>query len=63
MIAEKQKALELALDNIERDFGKGAIMLLGEAARAQGEYEALPTGSLSLDLALGRGGVPPGRLI
>lgn len=63
MIAEKQKALELALDNIERDFGKGAIMLLGEAARAQGEYEALPTGSLSLDLALGIGGVPRGRVI
>ena len=63
MIAEKQKALELALDNIERDFGTGAIMLLGEAARAQGEYEALPTGSLSLDLALGIGGVPRGRVI
>ena len=62
MLAEKQKALELALDNIERDFGKGAIMLLGEAARAQGEYEALPTGSLGLDLALGIGGVPRGRV-
>jgi len=63
MIGEKQKALELALDNIERDFGKGAIMLLGEAARAQGDFEALSTGSLSLDLALGIGGVPRGRVI
>lgn len=60
--AEKQKALELALDNIERDFGKGAIMLLGDAARAQGDYEALSTGSLSLDIALGIGGVPRGRV-
>ena len=59
--AEKAKALELALTQIERHFGKGAIMRLGGDVRAH--VEALPTGSLSLDLALGVGGIPRGRVV
>ena len=56
----KQKALGLALDAIEKQFGKGSIMKLGEAHKAN--VETIPTGSLSLDLALG-GGIPKGRII
>ncbi len=56
----KSKALGLALDSIEKQFGKGSIMKLGEAHKAQ--VECIPTGSLSLDLALG-GGIPKGRVI
>lgn len=56
----KQKALGLALETIEKQFGKGSIMKLGEAHRVQ--VETVPTGSLSLDLALG-GGIPKGRII
>lgn len=56
----KSKALGLALDSIEKQFGKGSIMKLGEAAHQQ--VECWPTGSLSLDLALG-GGIPKGRVI
>ena len=59
-MTEREKAIELALSQIERRFGKGAIMKLGEAARVQ--IEAIPTGSISLDLALGIGGVPKGRI-
>lgn len=56
----KVKALGLALDSIEKQFGKGAIMKLGESGHAN--VETLPTGSLSLDIALG-GGIPRGRII
>ena len=56
----KVKALGLALDQIEKQFGKGSIMKLGEAHKVQ--VECFPTGSLSLDLALG-GGIPKGRII
>lgn len=56
----KNKALGLALDSIEKQFGKGSIMKLGEAHKTQ--VECIPTGSLSLDLALG-GGIPKGRVI
>lgn len=56
----KQKALGLALETIEKQFGKGSIMKLGEAHRVQ--VETVPTGSLSLDIALG-GGIPKGRII
>jgi recombination protein RecA len=56
----KSKALGLALETIEKQFGKGSIMRLGEAHRVQ--VETVPTGSLSLDLALG-GGIPRGRII
>lgn len=59
MMKEKHKALELALSQIEKNFGKGAIMKMGETKRIQ--VETIPTGSISLDLALG-GGVPRGRV-
>ena len=60
MTTEKGKALELAIGQIEKRFGKGSIMKLGEATIAQ--VEAVPSGSLSLDLALGIGGMPRGRI-
>src|SRR6266550_34796 len=56
----KSQALQLAVDQIEKQFGKGSIMRLGEAHAAN--VETIPTGSLSLDLALG-GGIPVGRVI
>ncbi|MGI6116453.1 recombinase RecA [Luoshenia tenuis] len=59
---EKQKALEMALSQIERQFGKGSIMRLGEAG-ARLNLEVIPTGCLELDLALGVGGIPRGRII
>ncbi len=58
---KKQKALEAAMEQIERQFGKGAIMRLGQGELE--DIEAIPTGSLSLDLALGVGGLPMGRII
>ncbi len=58
---DKDKALSLAIDQIEKEFGKGAIMRLGEKAHI--EVEVIPTGALSLDLALGVGGIPRGRVI
>lgn len=57
----KQKALEAALDHIEKQFGKGAIMKLGEGSQLA--IESIPTGALSLDIALGIGGIPRGRII
>jgi recombination protein RecA len=59
---EKDKALETALAQIERQFGKGSIMKLGEAAANQ-QIEVIPTGSISLDVALGVGGLPRGRVV
>jgi recombination protein RecA len=61
-MSEKDKALELAIGQIERQFGRGAIMRLGDAAQRM-SVEAIPTGSISLDLALGIGGIPKGRII
>lgn len=61
-MSEKQKALEMALNQIERQFGKGSIMQLGEDA-AKLNVEFIPTGALSLDIALGVGGIPRGRVI
>ena len=58
----KKKALDAAIAKLEKDFGKGAVMKLGDPA-AQVQVETVPTGSLSLDLALGVGGVPKGRII
>lgn len=58
---EKLKALGLTLQKIEKDFGKGAVMRLGEAKYTA--VEAIPTGALTLDLALGIGGVPKGRVV
>jgi len=59
---DKLKALDAALANIEKQFGKGTVMKLGDTA-ANMNVEAIPTGSLSLDLALGIGGGPKGRII
>ncbi len=58
---EREKALDLAVGQIEKQFGKGSIMRLGEAS-AKLAVESIPTGSLSLDLALGVGGIPRGRV-
>ena len=58
---ERQKALKLAIDKIEKDFGKGAIMKLGDKPAVS--VETIPTGSLALDIALGVGGIPRGRII
>ena len=61
MATEREKAVELAIEQIERQYGKGAIMRLGEPpARAAGD--AIATGSLALDVALGIGGIPKGRV-
>ncbi|MFO1171568.1 MAG: recombinase RecA [Hyphomicrobiaceae bacterium] len=58
---DKQKALDAALAQIEKHFGKGSIMRLGQSESI--EIEAIPTGSLSLDIALGIGGLPKGRIV
>ena len=58
---ERQKALDNALKNIEKDFGKGAVMRLGE--RAEQKVQVMSSGSLALDIALGAGGYPKGRII
>lgn len=59
--ADREKALKLAIEKIEKDFGKGSIMKLGDKPAVS--VEAIPTGSLDLDIALGIGGVPRGRII
>ncbi len=59
---EKLKALDAALSQIERQYGKGAVMKLGDPS-AQMNVETIPTGSLSLDIALGLGGIPKGRIV
>src|ERR1700704_4009955 len=61
-MSEKERALTAALSQIERSYGKGAIMKLGEAA-AQKNIDVIPTGSLTLDIALGVGGIPRGRVV
>ncbi len=62
--SEKDKAIHLALQAIEKQFGKGAIMRMGEKEiSAMRDIEVIPTGSISLDLALGVGGYPKGRVI
>ena len=61
MDESKRKALENALKAIEKEFGKGAVMLLGEMPKQQ--VDVIPTGSLALDLALGIGGIPRGRIV
>ena len=58
---EKMKALEAALGQIEKQFGKGSVMKLGDVTAM--EIEAIPTGALSLDIALGIGGIPRGRIV
>ena len=59
--SEKSKALETALSQIEKNFGKGAVMRLGENVGMN--IEAIPTGSIALDAATGIGGLPKGRII
>src|SRR6187401_690419 len=59
---DRMKALELALSQIEKDFGKEAIMKLGEKS-LKATVEAIPTGALPLDVAIGVGGIPRGRVI
>ncbi len=61
MATEREKAVELAIEQIERQFGKGSVMRLGETS-AKVSTDAISTGSLSLDLALGVGGIPRGRV-
>ncbi|MDX2085176.1 MAG: recombinase RecA [Candidatus Melainabacteria bacterium] len=61
LLAERRRALRYTLEKIERDFGKGAIMKLGD--RTGISLDAIPTGALSLDLALGVGGLPRGRIV
>ncbi|MDR7484149.1 MAG: recombinase RecA [Armatimonadota bacterium] len=61
-MTDRQRALDLALSQIEKQFGKGSIMKLGEAS-ARLQVEVIPTGALGLDLALGVGGVPRGRVV
>ena len=58
---EKLKALQLTLDKLEKSYGKGAVMKLGDAVVER--IDSIPTGSLGLDIALGIGGVPKGRVI
>jgi len=60
MTTDRQKAVELAIEQIEREFGRGSLMRLGDASRQK--IDVIPTGSLSLDLALGVGGIPRGRV-
>lgn len=58
---DKKKALETAISQIEKNYGKGAIMRFGDNLAIN--VEAIPSGSLSLDLALGIGGIPKGRIV
>src|ERR671913_1915447 len=59
--AEKLKALKLTMDKIDKDFGKGSVMMMNE--RTDMEMEVISTGSIGLDSALGIGGFPKGRII
>src|ERR1041384_1511086 len=59
-VAERTKAVDAALSAIEKQFGRGAIMKLGSAERQA--VDSIPTGSIALDLALGVGGIPRGRI-
>ena len=60
---QKSKALEVAIASVEKEFGKGAIMRLGDGETIDGDVPVIPTGSLGLDIALGIGGYPRGRII
>ena len=60
-VPDREKALEIALAQIEKQCGKGSVMRLGEEGRAP--VEVIPTGSIALDVALGIGGLPRGRVI
>src|SRR5690348_14700653 len=58
---DREKALDIALGNIEKQYGKGSVMRLGDEIRAP--LEVIPTGAISLDIALGLGGLPRGRVV
>ena len=60
-VADREKSLETALAQIDRQFGKGSVMRLGSDERAP--VEVIPTGSIALDVALGIGGLPRGRIV
>ena len=59
--SEKFKALKLTIDKIDKDFGKGSVMMMNE--KGSQEIEVISTGSIGLDVALGIGGVPKGRVV
>jgi RecA/RadA recombinase len=59
--AEKLKALKLTIDKIDKDFGKGSVMMMGDKPEQQ--MEVVSTGSIGLDIALGVGGIPKGRIV
>src|SRR5690554_3978588 len=61
MVLEREKALEMALSQIEKQYGKGSVMKMGE--KSSMDVESIPTGALSLDIALGIGGLPRGRIV
>ena len=61
--SEKERSLDLAVATIEKQFGKGAIMRLGNDEKMITDIEAIPTGSLGLDIASGIGGIPKGRVV
>ncbi len=61
--SEKLQAIQVAMQQIEKQYGTGSIMRLGERTAAQGQVDVIPTGSIALDLALGVGGFPRGRVI
>ena len=62
MEKEKARALENAISQIERQYGKGSVMKLGDVSKNL-QIDVIPTGALTLDLALGVGGVPRGRVV
>lgn len=60
--SQKLQAIKVAMEQIEKQYGRGSIMRLGEKTTAQGQIDVIPTGSIALDLALGIGGIPRGRI-
>jgi recombination protein RecA len=60
---QKLEAIKIAMDQIEKQYGKGSIMKFGDQPAGKFETEVIPTGSIALDLALGVGGVPKGRIV
>lgn len=61
--SQRLQAIKLAMDQIEKQYGRGSIMRLGERTQEQRQIETIPTGSIALDLALGVGGIPRGRIV
>lgn len=61
--SQKLQAIKLAMDQIEKQYGKGSIMRLGDKANSKNPIEVIPTGSIALDLSLGVGGLPRGRIV